>query len=60
MIDSIKLVFYCFYILFQPLFKSIFTLGQKYKNIFIGFLVQMKSLKFAFKINWPLVVNEDS
>ena len=29
-------------------------LGQKYKNIFIGFLVQMKSLEFAFEINWPL------
>ena len=25
--------------------------GQKYKNIFIGFLVQMKILKFAFGIN---------
>ena len=25
-------------------------LGQKYKNI----LVQMKTLKFAFEINWPL------
>ena len=24
------------------------------KNIFAGFLVQMKSLEFAFKINWPL------
>ena len=30
------------------------ALGQMYKNIFIGFLVQMKTLKFAFKINWPL------
>ena len=29
-------------------------LGQKYKNIFVGFLVQMKTLKFAFEINWPL------
>ena len=29
-------------------------LGQKYKNIFVGFSVQMKTLKFAFKINWPL------
>ena len=26
-------------------------LGQKYKNIFVGFLVQMKSLEFAFEIN---------
>ena len=24
-------------------------LGRKYKNIFVGFLVQMKSLEFAFK-----------
>ena len=27
---------------------------KKYKNIFICFLVQMKTLKFGFKINWPL------
>ena len=27
----------------------------KYKNIFVGFLVQMKTLKFAFEINWPLL-----
>ena len=30
-------------------------LGQKYKNIFVQFLVQMKTSKFAFEINWPLV-----
>ena len=30
-------------------------LGQKYKNIFVVFLVQMKSLEFALEINWPLV-----
>ena len=26
-------------------------LGQKYKNIFVKFLVQMKTSKFAFEIN---------
>ena len=31
-----------------------FRLGQKYKHIFICFLVQMKTLKSPFKINWPL------
>ena len=31
-------------------------LGQKYKNIFVQFLVQMKTSKFAFEINWPLPV----
>ena len=30
-------------------------LGQKSKNNFIGFLVQMRTRKFAFEINWPLV-----
>ena len=30
-------------------------LGQKYKNIFVQFLVQMKTSKFAFEINWPLM-----
>ena len=29
-------------------------LGQKYKNIVVRFLVQMRSLEFAFEINWPL------
>ena len=29
-------------------------LGQKYKNIFIQFFVQMKTPKFAFENNWPL------
>ena len=33
-------------------------LGQKYKNIFVQFLVQMKTLNFAFEINWPLVVSD--
>ena len=32
----------------------IWPLLEKYKNIFVGFLVQMKSLEFAFEINWPL------
>ena len=30
-------------------------LGQKNKNIFVRFLVQMKTLKSPFEINWPLV-----
>ena len=29
-------------------------LGQKYKNIIVCFLVQMKTSKFSFEINWPL------
>ena len=57
MINSIKFVFLCLYILFQPLFKGFLKLGQKYKNIFVGFLVQMKTLKFAFEINWPLALD---
>ena len=28
---------------------------QKYRNIFVRFLVQMKTSKFAFEIDWPLV-----
>ena len=35
-------------------FKGILKLGQRYKNIFFVFLVQMKALKFAFEINRPL------
>ena len=30
------------------------TLGQKSKNNFVLFLVQMRTRKFAFEINWPL------
>ena len=29
-------------------------LGQKYRNIFVRFSVQMKTRKFAFEINWAL------
>ena len=43
-------------LLFRPLFKGFLKLGQKYKNIFVGFLVQMKTLKFALQINWALMV----
>ena len=35
---------------------SFYRLGQKYKNIFVHFLVQMKTLKSPFEINWPLVI----
>jgi hypothetical protein len=33
---------------------SVYRLGQKYENIFVHFLVQMKTLKSPFEINWPL------
>ena len=36
---------------------DVFKLGQKYKNNFIGFLDQMKTLKFAFEINWHLILS---
>ena len=32
-------------------------LRQKYKNIFVRFLVQMKTLNFAFEIKWPLTTH---
>ena len=32
-------------------------LGEKYKNIFIWLLIQMKTSKFAFEINWPLGIS---
>ena len=46
MINSTKLVF-CF--------MGFLKLGQKYKNIFVDFLVQMKTLEFASKIKQPLL-----
>ena len=32
-------------------------LGQNYRNILVWFLVQIKTLKFASEINWPLQMN---
>ena len=51
-------VCHCRRALFRVLGMYNFGLGQKYKNIFVGFLVQMKSLEFAFEINWPLLQNQ--
>ena len=34
-------------------FSGVFEARAKYKN-FVGFLVQMKTLKFGSEINWPL------
>ena len=33
------------------------SLGQKSKNNFVWFLVQMRTRKFAFEIYWPLVIS---
>ena len=60
MINSIKLVFLCFYFLFRPLFRGFLKLVQKYTNIFVRFLVQMETLKFAFEIYWPLAVHSST
>ena len=41
----------------MPLFFHLIhfrEVGQIYKNIFVRFLVQMKTVNFAFEINWPL------
>ena len=35
--------------------NSFKRLGQKSKNNTVGFLVQMRTRKFAFEINWPLL-----
>ena len=35
-------------------FGNKIPLGQEYKNIFVRFLVQMKTVEFAFEINWTL------
>ena len=32
-------------------------LGQKYKSIFVCFLFQMKTSKFASEIYWPLPIH---
>ena len=33
---------------------TFYRLGQKYENIFVRFLEQMKTLNRPFEINWPL------
>ena len=34
--------------------NTFYRLGQKPKNNFVRFLVQMRTREFAFEINWPL------
>jgi hypothetical protein len=34
-------------------------LGQEYKQVLIHFLVQMKTLKNPYEINWPLAKHFD-
>ena len=50
---------------FAPSFNNLYVffdlthfrkLGQKYRNILPRFLVEIKTLKFASEINWPLVL----
>ena len=48
--SSSSIIFFIFFFSFFH-FRE---LGQKYKNIFVWFFVQMKTSKFAFEINWPL------
>ena len=50
---SLKLLKLKKYILFSS-FEPTTRLGQKLRNIFVRFLVQMTTSKFAFEINWPL------
>ena len=54
MINSIQLVFFAFLLFISTIFEGFLKLGQKYKNIFVCFLVQTKTAKSPFKINWPL------
>ena len=55
MLNSIKLVFLCFYFLFGQFFKTFLKLGQKYVKNFVDFLGYEKTKLFAFEIYWPLV-----
>ena len=50
MINSIKLVF-------LTTFQGCFEARAEIQKYFCCFLVQMKSLEFAFEINWPLVTH---
>ena len=51
--------FSAFILCFDHFFTGFLKPGQKYKNIFVGCLVQMKTLKFAFEINWPLALTTE-
>ena len=48
MLNSIKLVFLCFYVLLPSLFRAFEKLGQKSVNNFVGFLVCEKTRKKIF------------
>ena len=43
--------------MFQTLFSFFLKLVQKYKNVFVRFLVQMKTLKFA--LAWKSVLGQE-
>ena len=48
------IIYLSYIFLIWPLLEA----RAEYKNIFVGFLVQMKSLEFAFEINRPLEINK--
>ena len=50
MINSNKLVFCAFIFCFNLFLGLFLKLVQKYKDSFVGFLVQMKTLEFALEI----------
>ena len=49
LINSIKLVFLCFYILFRPLFRVFLKLGQKYNIIFVRFFGSNENFRICFR-----------
>ena len=46
-----SIIYLSYIFLIQPLLEA----RAEIQNIFAGFLVQMKSLEFAFEINRPLI-----
>ena len=49
MINNIKLVFLCFYLLFRPLFRVFFEARAEIQKYIPSFLVRMKTLKICFR-----------
>ena len=47
------IVYLSYIFLIWPLLEA----RAEIRNIFVGFLVQMKSLELAYEINWPLHSN---
>ena len=59
MAKETNLMLFIIYLLYIFLIRSLLEARAEIQKYFRWFLVQMKSLEFAFEINWPLGSQKD-